>query len=198
MWFIKELELYKTVKPYRLDFEPEDEDFPRTNLERFQVPGVAVRDIRQHQDELDFATCGFAVLKMPFSLTTLDYDHQATVKQQFYPFVEEQVATFLEKFSSQQPKVIALDHKVRCNDHSCAQGLMMTLDNRLGRERPTFRYRMERTTLILNRCLSLMPVSHSFPDFVVIHCSHQPQTGLLILSRRNSGPFWATMKPSIS
>lgn len=198
MWFVKELELYKTVKPYRLDFDPEDEDFPRTNIERFQVPGVAIRDIRQHQDELEFAKCGFTVLKMPLSLTTLDYDHQPTVKQQFYPFVEDQVATFLNKYTPQVPKAVALDHKVRCNDNSCAQALMMTLNNRSGRERPTFRYRMERTTLILNQCSLLMLVSNAVPDVVVIHCSHQPQTGLLNLSRRNSGPSWAIMKPRIS
>lgn len=111
-WFLNDLELYKTVKPYRLDFDPEDESFPRTNVERIEVPNVPIHDIRESDKELSFEQCGFAVLHMPEALTTLDYNDNSLVKDKYYSYVESAV----QKFSAQLGKgvqAVALDHKAR-------------------------------------------------------------------------------------
>ncbi|KUJ14030.1 uncharacterized protein LY89DRAFT_152081 [Mollisia scopiformis] len=112
MWFLKELELYKHVKPYRLDFDPEDDNFPRTNVDRVEIPGVPIHDIRGNEDQLLFPKCGFSILHMPSSLTTLDYDDHDLVTDRYYSFIEKAVQDFSEK-SHLGAKVVALDHKVR-------------------------------------------------------------------------------------
>ncbi len=96
MWFLKELELYKTVKPYRLDFDPEGDAIPRTNVERVQIPDVPVEDLRAAKGQLQFSECGFALLDMPPSLTGLDYDNNKLVANQYYSFIESSVQEFSE------------------------------------------------------------------------------------------------------
>ena len=112
MWFLNELELYKTVKPYRLDFDPDDEDFPRTNVDRIEVLDVPIHDIRAFKDRLQFSKCGFSILNMPSLLIGLDYDHKETVQSQYYSYLEEAVREFTEPYHK-GAQVIALDHKVR-------------------------------------------------------------------------------------
>ena len=111
MWFLSELELYNTVKPYRLDFDPENDAIPRTNVVRIQVPNVPVHDIRSAEEELQFSKCGFSILNMPIALTKLDYDNHKLVKDQHYPFLERSLQEFNEK-TNKGAKVLALDHKV--------------------------------------------------------------------------------------
>ncbi|KAH8598243.1 hypothetical protein B0O99DRAFT_616238 [Bisporella sp. PMI_857] len=112
IWFLNELELYKQVKPYRLDFDPEDDDFPRTNVDRVEIPGVPIHDIRGNEGQLAFPKCGFSVLHMPSPLTTLDYDDQKLVADHYYSYIEKAVQEFSVKFNP-GAKVVALDHKVR-------------------------------------------------------------------------------------
>lgn len=111
MYFLREIDLYKTVKPYRLDFEPDDDNVPRTNIQRLQVPGIPVHDIRESGNELDFSKCGFTVLNMPPALESLSYDDEDVVRQKYYAFLERSVKEFCER-SGQMAEAIAIDHKV--------------------------------------------------------------------------------------
>ncbi|KAK3984746.1 hypothetical protein QBC44DRAFT_353461 [Cladorrhinum sp. PSN332] len=112
IWFLNEIELYKTVKPYRLDFEPEDDDFPRTNVERVEVPNVPILDIRTYGKQLRFPECGFSILPMPLELTVLPYDDEQSVIDQYYPYLERVAQDFSSSFKK-GAKAVALDHKVR-------------------------------------------------------------------------------------
>lgn len=107
IWFLNELELYQTVKPYRLDFEPEDPNLPRTNVQSIKVPSVPIFNIRDHERELQFSKCGFTILQMPSSLTTLDYNNPRLVKDIYYSYIERAVRDF-----HGTAKALALDHKV--------------------------------------------------------------------------------------
>ncbi|KAI0114143.1 hypothetical protein GGR51DRAFT_505635 [Nemania sp. FL0031] len=115
IWFLDEIDLYKEVKPYRLDFEPDDENFPQTNVKRVEVPNVSIRDIREHQGQLRFPECGFSVMHIPSDLTTLDFDNQGLVSSQYYPLIEKLVQQFSVPYH-RDVEVIALDHKVRKRD----------------------------------------------------------------------------------
>jgi len=112
IWHVKELDLYKTVKPYRLDFDPEDDDFPRTNIERERVPDIPIRDIRDFQQTLKFDKCGFTILQVPQSVCSLDYDNKELVRKDYYPYIESEVQAFNEPLRP-GARVLALDHKVR-------------------------------------------------------------------------------------
>lgn len=114
MWFLNELELYKTVKPYRLNFQPEDADFPQTNVDRIQVPDVPVRNIREWGDQLEFSKCGFSILRMPLPPKDFDYDDRGQVIEQYYPFIERIVQEFTQQVH-RGARVLALDHKASRN-----------------------------------------------------------------------------------
>ncbi|KAI0811536.1 hypothetical protein GGR55DRAFT_105131 [Xylaria sp. FL0064] len=112
IWFLDDLDLYKEVKPYRLAFEPEDESFPQTNVKRVEINNVPIRDIREHQDRLQFPKCGFGLLDIPSHLTSLDFDNPELVSSQYYPLIEKLVQQFSARYH-RNVEVIALDHKVR-------------------------------------------------------------------------------------
>jgi len=112
MWFLANLELYKTVKPYRLDFEPEDPSFPRTNVERVEIPNVPIRDIRAYEGQLELSKCGFSVVEMPAELMSLDYDNKTEVVDKYYSFLETAVTKVSEKYGK-GAQVVLLDHKIR-------------------------------------------------------------------------------------
>ncbi|KAI1448210.1 hypothetical protein F5Y02DRAFT_414942 [Annulohypoxylon stygium] len=110
IWFLEELEVYRTVKPYRLDFDPEDEDFPRTNVQRTNIPDVPIQDIRKNEGSLDFTKCGFGILSLPETITLLDMDDFRLVQKQYYQCIERIVEEFTQKLHP-GAKAIALDHK---------------------------------------------------------------------------------------
>ncbi len=112
IWFLNELELYKTVKPYRLDFDPANDDVPRTNVDRIEIARVPIHDIRDRKEPPHFPECGFTILDMPPALVALNYGDKEGVVDQYYPYIENLVQAFSEQFHK-GVKVIALDHKAR-------------------------------------------------------------------------------------
>jgi hypothetical protein len=106
MYFLKSIDLYETVKPYHLDFEPE-RNIPRTNVQKEEVHDVEITDLRGKETAFNFTTNGFMILRLEDSNALSQWDNENFVKTVYYKEMERQLA--LQFHGSQ---CIALSHQV--------------------------------------------------------------------------------------
>ncbi|KAF2238370.1 hypothetical protein EV356DRAFT_306760 [Viridothelium virens] len=109
IWHLQELELYKTVKPYHLAFEPV-EDIPRSNIER-QETSVRISDLRCLEEPLSFHRNGFAVFTLSEIPAISDWDNGTEVRESYYPVIEKSIVSIFPGASC-----IALNHQIRKRD----------------------------------------------------------------------------------
>lgn len=84
LWFLDEINEYKTVKPYILAFMPQDEDFPRSNFQRRECPNVLIRDLRSPTAALTFESSGFKVLPIESSVSFTDGDNPERLRSLYF------------------------------------------------------------------------------------------------------------------
>ena len=107
IWFLDNLELYRTEKPYDLDYEPEDDDVPSTNFVR-TAHDVHVKDLRDGQGKcLSYESCGFAVLGMKSQLTIKDCDETQKLQDLYLHNLQQKLCEFYGT-----PHVVKFGHKV--------------------------------------------------------------------------------------
>lgn len=106
LWFLEDDDLYKTVKPYRLCFVPE-EGFPITNVKRREVKDVLITDIRGLSAPPSLEQNGFQVFSMPASLTASSSSEPRKIQECFLNPLKELLS---EHF--QTPHVLLLEYKV--------------------------------------------------------------------------------------
>lgn len=106
--FLDEIELYKTVRPYRLSFVPPDDTIPQSNFQRRHVQHIPIHNLRAYKQVLDYGRHGFSVMRLPFSLTTKDCYDQAKVQELFFSPLQAQLRNFFGT-----PHVEILGHQIR-------------------------------------------------------------------------------------
>lgn len=117
LWFLEEDDLYKTIKPYRLLFTPED-DFPRTNVKRKEVKDIIFNDIRGFAESPTLQKNGFQVFHMANELTTQTSDDEVIGNQ----FLGSLQRLLQEHFRT--PNVLILDKKVIISTHPLGTELL--------------------------------------------------------------------------
>jgi hypothetical protein len=108
IWFLDDIELYKTVKPYRLNFPPEDEDFPRSNFQKKEAPDIPIHDIRNHPEPLSYDRNGFTVIHVESSLTTEDCGDPNVIQELYFTDLVKSLARLLAT-----PHIEILGYQVR-------------------------------------------------------------------------------------
>jgi hypothetical protein len=73
MYFLERDELWKTVKPYDLKFNP-PAGFPKTNAVPRKHDNIRVEDIRGREKEFNIQKNGFELVKLEASLTLQDFE----------------------------------------------------------------------------------------------------------------------------
>jgi hypothetical protein len=90
IWFLDNLDLYKTVKPYHLTFTPEN-DVPRNNIQRKEVKDLLIRDLRDLRDfsgQISLDRNGFTVLNLENNLTPDDCEDREKLQKLFFDELE--------------------------------------------------------------------------------------------------------------
>lgn len=89
IWFLKEKDLYATVKPYSLAFTPAA-DIPRENIERTEV-SVEISDIRGRKESFNLNQNGFMVISSPGEHAKVDWDNERSVREVHCPNVISEI-----------------------------------------------------------------------------------------------------------
>ena len=89
IWFLKESEVYATIKPYSLAFTPEAQ-IPRENIERQEV-SVSISDLRDNESSFSLDRNGFVVLDFQEQYDKVDWENETSVKAVHYPYVQLEV-----------------------------------------------------------------------------------------------------------
>jgi len=77
--FLSSDELYNNVKPYRMRYQPEDTNIPRTNiiLERQKVK---IHNMRNQIDQISYDICGFSIMQMASQMVYEDFSDPDKIK----------------------------------------------------------------------------------------------------------------------
>lgn len=96
IWFLDELDLYRTVKPYRLRFSSPDPNIPRSNVQCKQTDNVLIRDFRSHSEQLSFEKNGFTFLEMkqPSLLTYEDCSDMQKIEELLLNNLQKELREF--------------------------------------------------------------------------------------------------------
>jgi len=78
LYFLRRDELFKTEKPYSLDFDTED--VPRSNLKAHKVPDVPIKDIRATGTRYNFEKNGIEMLKYEDRMEYEDWFDQKKIE----------------------------------------------------------------------------------------------------------------------
>lgn len=85
IWFLKEKDLYATVKPYALAFTP-DSQIPRENIEREEVP-TTISDMRSSTTRFTLDLNGFMIVQLSDEHPEVEWKREENVKTKHYPRV---------------------------------------------------------------------------------------------------------------
>jgi len=79
IYFLSSDELYNTIKPYRLRYQPEDVNIPRTNivLERRKVK---IHNMRNLIDQMSYDISGFSIMQMASQMVYEDFADPDKIK----------------------------------------------------------------------------------------------------------------------
>jgi len=78
LYFLRRDELFKTEKPYSLDFD--SENVPRSNLKAHKVPGLPIQDLRTKGPDFNFDNNGIEMLKYKDNMKYEDWDDQKKIE----------------------------------------------------------------------------------------------------------------------
>ena len=150
LYFFARCYEHKTVKPYALRYQPDD-DLPRTNFVA-EKRRIKVHDIRQNQTKLTFEKCGFQILSFPSSMSHDDFLDSYKIQSVYLKEVREMLKKALDA-----PHAYILDYAVR-NDRCLFRQLLN--DHRYEAVAPAFLIQKARsgTMLRTNRYIWLILV----------------------------------------
>ncbi|CAD6584202.1 MAG: hypothetical protein ASARMPRED_001627 [Alectoria sarmentosa] len=111
LYFFARCYEHKTVKPYALRYQPDD-DLPRTNFVA-EKRRIKVHDIRQNQTKLTFEKCGFQILSFPSSMSHDDFLDSYKIQSVYLKEVREMLKKALDA-----PHAYILDYAVRSRGSS--------------------------------------------------------------------------------
>ena len=106
VWFLDELDIYKTVKPYRLRFDSPDPSVARTNITNKQAT-VRVIDLRNYCGPLSYERNGFTMLEAPSVLTAEDCTDALKIKELYLQGLKVVLSGFFAT-----PHVVMLEYVV--------------------------------------------------------------------------------------
>jgi hypothetical protein len=106
-WFLDELDIYQTEKPYRLRFESPDPSIARTNIKNKEA-SISIRDLRSYTEPLDYDRNGFTTMKTQSALTAEDAADEQKVKQIYLESLKPVLRDFFGT-----PNVVMLEYVVR-------------------------------------------------------------------------------------
>jgi hypothetical protein len=78
LYFLRRDELFKTEKPYSLDFD--SENVPRSNLKAHKVPELPIKDLRTKGADFNFDNNGIEMLKYENNMKYEDWDDQKKIE----------------------------------------------------------------------------------------------------------------------
>lgn len=107
-WFLAELDLYKTEKPYRLRFNSPDPSVARTNIKNTPAT-IEVHDIRSYSEPLSYSRNGFTTMKAHGALTAEDSADEEKVKTLYLQSLKPVLCDFFGT-----PNVVILEYVVCC------------------------------------------------------------------------------------
>ncbi|KAH8725984.1 hypothetical protein GQ44DRAFT_771567 [Phaeosphaeriaceae sp. PMI808] len=90
IFFLGRDELYKTAKPYAIQYEPHG-DVPQTNVIQELVQNIPVRGLRPIKDTLTLERDGIVVRELHTKLKHADYADPAAMQSEYLPAVQELV-----------------------------------------------------------------------------------------------------------
>jgi hypothetical protein len=98
IYFLSSDELYNTVKPYRLRYQPEDTSIPRTNiiLERQKVK---IYNMRNQIDQMSYDICGFSIMQMANQMVYEDFADPDKIKNIHLREIRESVQDMMKASS---------------------------------------------------------------------------------------------------
>jgi hypothetical protein len=86
--FLSRDELYKTAKPYAIQYEPHG-DVPQTNVIQEMVNDIPVRDLRPLKNTFTLDKDGIVVRDLDTQMTHEDFADPAAVQDVYLPKVQE-------------------------------------------------------------------------------------------------------------
>lgn len=144
LFFLKELELYRTVKPYRLRFDSPDPELPRTNIICRGVDNVPIHDVRTCET-MEFDRTGFMFLDLDSELTYEDCNNRKKVEQLYLADLKALLCKTLKT-----PNIVFLDHTA-CTGSDVLRASKWLSGCRAGSEKGNFQFPMETSTTAINQ-----------------------------------------------
>jgi len=93
IYYMHQHPLYQHVKPYLIDYELDDDDFPRTNI----IPEpheVFIQNIRGLESSFNFEDNGFAVLELQSAMKYEDFADKTKISEVYL----EEISSCLLKY----------------------------------------------------------------------------------------------------
>lgn len=106
-WFLDELDIYRTEKPYRLRFESPDPSIARTNIRNKQA-SIDIHDLRSYSEPLSYDHNGFTIMEAHSALTAEDSADEQKVKKLYLQSLKPVLCSFFGT-----PNVVILEYVVR-------------------------------------------------------------------------------------
>lgn len=106
-WFLDELDIYRTEKPYRLRFDSPDPSIARTNIKNKQA-NIEIHDLRSYPEPLSYSRNGFTIMKAHSALTVEDSADEQKVKKLYFQSLKPILCNFFRT-----PNVVILEYVVR-------------------------------------------------------------------------------------
>lgn len=104
--YLRKDELHETEKPYKLQYNTEDE-IPQQNTVQENRESIPIRDLRGQTRSFSFEKNGFSVLDLESEMEPEDFGNEHKVKDVYYPEIQ---ARLLKYFGAKRVEV--LEHQV--------------------------------------------------------------------------------------